>query len=739
MHLDIPYLLKHLTLEEKAGLCSGADNWWTKAVQRLGIPAIMVSDGPHGLRTQTEQVNGRYVGAVPAICFPSGSALASSFDADLLEKVGSALGEEAAGQKVHTVLGPAVNMKRSPLCGRNFEYLSEDPYLAGKLAASYIKGVQKHGVGVSLKHFAANNQEKSRMNINEHVDERTLREIYLAAFEIAVKEGNPWTVMASYNRINGTYSCENPLILRKILREQWGFDGVVMTDWGGMNRRVEAHKAALDLEMPGPSAENDRRLAAAVRDGSLDVKVLDESVARILSWIDKGLHVVEKPYDREAHHAFARKVEEQCAVLLKNDGRLLPLPSFDKVLFVAPFAQNPRYQGGGSSHINATRIESALEDARCDWLPGWGMDNETPDPKALAAVLEAAGSYQTVVVYAGMPDSFESEGYDRSHMDLPACQNELIGKLAEIHRRVVVVLHVGSPVAMPWKDSVGAILNMYLGGQAVGGATVDLLVGKANPSGKLAESFPLRLEDTPCYLDYGRDGHDAYYGEGLFIGYRAYDTRRQQVAFPFGYGLSYTTFRLGALKLSSSTWKEGDTLSVTVEVENTGDRDGAEVVQLYIAPKHPSVARPVHELKGFQKVFLKKGERREVSFLLDKRSFAYWDTYTESWHAERGAYGIELGTSSRDIALTGEVTVLEEPHPVKISDTTTIRDILESGWRYPKFEAMMEQLASLYEQGDGEERRREAEMHRNWVLSTPLHTVSAFMGIPYEQILKALE
>ena len=421
MHLDIPYLLKHLTLEEKAGLCSGYDNWWTKAVDRLGIPAIMVSDGPHGLRTQTEKVDGRYVGALPSICFPSGVALAASFDTELLEAVGSALGEEAAGQKVHTVLGPAINMKRSPLCGRNFEYMSEDPLLAGKLAVSYIKGVQKHHVGVSLKHFAANKQEKSRMNINEHIDERTLREIYLTAFEIAVKESHPWTIMGAYNRINGTYCCENPTTIAKILRKEWGFDGVVMTDWGGMNRRVDAHKAGLDLEMPGPSAENDARLVEAVKNGSLDEHVLDASVKRILSWIDKGMDVVEKPYDRNAHHAFVRKVEEECAVLMKNKGGVLPLASFQHVLFVGPFAKTPRYQGGGSSHVNATKVEGAMDDEDAPaWLPGWGLDNESADAKARDAVLEAASSYETVVVFAGMPDSFESEGYDRSHMDLPA-------------------------------------------------------------------------------------------------------------------------------------------------------------------------------------------------------------------------------------------------------------------------------------------------------------------------------
>lgn len=738
MHLDRASLLRNLTLEEKAGLVSGADSWWTKAVDRLGIPAIMVSDGPHGLRTQTERRNGAYVGAVPAVCFPAGVALTASFDPSLAYEEGSRLGEEARGQRVHTVLGPAVNLKRSPLCGRNFEYLSEDPYLTGVMATAYVRGVQSQGIGVSLKHFAANNQETRRMSVDEHIDERTLRELYLAAFEMVVKEAHPWTVMCSYNRINGSYSSENAWLLDDVLRKEWGFDGVVMTDWGAMNDPVKARQASLDLEMPGPSPEHDKALVRAVREGKLPEATLDAAVERILAWIDKGLETAPCTYDREAHHAWAREAEAQCAVLLRNERHLLPLASFDRVLFVGPFARTPRYQGGGSSHIRPIKLDGALDFCAADWLPGWGDDGKTADPARLQAVLDAAPRYRAVVVFAGLPDAYESEGYDRTSLALPACQDALIDQVASVQSDTVVLLHVGSPVTMPWKDKVGAILNLYLGGEAVGSATVDLLTGKRIPSGKLPETFPLRLEDTPAYTDYGRGTHDAWYGERVFIGYRWYDDRKAGVLFPFGFGLSYTTFGLDGLELSSRTWSKGSTLEAKVRVTNLGSVAGSEVVQLYVGMAQSPVPRPPKELKGFRKVFLEPGESKVVSFVLDERSFAFWDVERHAWHAAKGTARILVGTSSRDLPLVAKVEVREEPRPVVVTDTTTIGDVIDSGWPYPRFDALLKKLAASYGIDSLDAAGEDAAMYRSWMLATPLHSLAVFAGVPYEQVLEAL-
>lgn len=738
MKLDIPYLLAHLTLEEKAGLCSGEDSWLTKAVERLGIPHVMVSDGPHGLRTQKEKVNGSYVGSIPSICFPTGAALASSYDTALLSKVGDALGEEARSEGVQTILGPAVNVKRSPLCGRNFEYLSEDPYLSGKLASSYVKAVQAHQVGVSLKHFAANSQETMRMSVNEHIDERTLREIYLTAFELVVKEAKPWTLMCSYNRINGTYSSENRELLTGILRDEWGHDGIVMSDWGAVNRRVDGIKAGLDLEMPGSNGNNDRKIVQAVKDSSLSMEELDKVVARLLSWIAKGVEKASAPYDKEAHHLVAREAAQRSAILLKNDS-LLPLDSFKDVLFVGPFAKHPRYQGGGSSHINSYRVDDAFSFAPgVEWTIGMGEDSASRDEKAMETAVSLAKKAKAVVLFLGLPDKYESEGYDRKVLSLPPCQDELVNHITSVQPHVIVVLHHGSPVSMPWKDKVEAILDMYLGGEAVGSATDDLLLGKANPSGRLAETIPLRLEDTPCFGDFARGRHEAFYGEGVFVGYRWYDDRKMDTLFPFGYGLSYTTFSLSALRLSASVWKKGETVQANVDVTNTGVRDGEEVVELYVRRAEGlSVARPPKELKGFAKVFLKKGETKTVNFILDERSFAYWDDERHCWRAERGSYGILVGISSRNLPLEAELEVEEAPLPFVVTDTMTFGELLHSGKRFPALEKMMGQFMTGHDDqtlGEGAQ-----EMIKEMMMAMPLHSLVSFMPVSYEQFLALLQ
>lgn len=650
--LDVKKLVNELTLEEKASLCSGADFWHTKAIDRLNIPAAMVSDGPHGIRKQESLADHMGVAeSIKAIGFPTASAMACSFDRDLLHKVGDALGEECVAEDLAVLLGPGINMKRSPICGRNFEYYSEDPVVAGELGAAFVNGVQEHGVGTSLKHFAANNQEWRRMSISAEIDERTLREIYLAAFETVVKKAQPWTIMCSYNRINGVYSCENDWLLNKVLRDEWGFEGLVMTDWGAMDERVPSLKAGLDLEMPDCHGETDKLIVKAVQSGELEEPVLDTAVERILTMVDKYLTArkgidpasmvhplpssVERGYDVAAHHALARTTAEQSAVLLKNED-ILPLQKDKKIAFIGEFAKVPRIQGGGSSHINNTSVESALDAAgdSVSYAQGFHIDEETTDETLLQEAITLAKESDVAVIFAGLPDSFESEGFDRTHLNMPANQNELIARISEVQPNVVVVLHSGSPIAMPWLDKVAGVLQMYLAGQASGGAAVNLLFGDATPCGKLAETFPLHLEDNPSYLNFPGNREKVCYQEGVFIGYRYYDKKKMDVLFPFGYGLSYTDFTYSNMKVTVNgknaadvdVIKETDEIVVSADITNTGNCDGAEIVQLYI--KNPVVyeIRPEKELRDFAKVFLKAGETKTVTFTLNARAFSYYET-----------------------------------------------------------------------------------------------------------------
>lgn len=599
----IKELVSRMTLEEKASLCSGLDFWHTKGVERLGIPSEMVSDGPHGLRKQDDKADHLGINdSIQAVCFPAGCATASSFNRELVTKLGETLGEECQAENVSTILGPAMNIKRSPLCGRNFEYYSEDPLVSTEMAGALVHGVQSKHIGTSPKHFMANNQEYHRLTSSSEMDERTMREIYLASFEGMVKKEKPWTIMNAYNKLNGTYLCENKEMLTDVLRREWGFDGYVMTDWGAMNDRVEALKAGCNLEMPSCEGATDAEIVAAVQDGTLDESVLDKSCEEYLNVIFKYEENRDKNavFQREKDHETAREIEEECIVLLKNEDALLPLSADKKVAFIGKYAEEPRYQGGGSSHINSFKTESAMDAVEflatvkkenITFAKGFDDVEDKADEALAAKAVEAAANADVAVIFAGLPDSFESEGYDRKHLGMPNCQNALIEAVAEAQPNTIVVLHNGAPVEMPWLGKVKAVLEAYLGGQAVGGAVVNVLYGNANPSGRLAETFPLRIQDTPCYLNYGGEHDKSVYSEGVFVGYRYYTSKEMEVLFPFGYGLSYTTFSYGNLTLDKKEFKESEKLLVSVDVTNTGACTGKEVVQLYVAPKGGTIIR----------------------------------------------------------------------------------------------------------------------------------------------------
>ena len=730
-----------MTLEEKASLCSGASFWYTKPIDRLGIPSVMMTDGPHGLRKQVGGDND-HLGlgdSVVAVCFPAACATAASFDTELMTHLGETLGEECQAEDVSILLGPAVNIKRSPLCGRNFEYISEDPYLTGKMAAAYIRGVQSKHVGTSIKHFAANNQEFNRMSGSSEVSERALREIYLPGFEEAVKTAQPKTVMCSYNKINGTYASENEWLLTKVLREDWGFEGYVVTDWGAVADRVKGIQAGLELEMPGGNIINDAKIVAAVKDGSLDEALLDRTVERLLkvlySYVDhRNSNVV---FDRDADHQKAVQTAAECAVLLENNG-ILPLKPSAKAAYIGGYAAEPRYQGGGSSHINASKVVSALETARAKnrnvtYVPAFSTTEDAFVDGDIAEALAAAKDADVAVIFAGLPDIFESEGYDRKHMRMPKCQDELIAAVAAVQPNTVVVLHNGSPVECPWTKDVAAILEMYLGGQGVGEACDQLLWGEANPCGRLAETFPLRLQDNPSYLNFPGDGKKVHYAEDIYVGYRYYDFKELPVRWAFGHGMSYTSFAYSNLKLSSETMDDTSTLTVSLDVTNTGSMAGKEVVQLYVSDLNGTAGRPVKELKGFQKVHLLPGETKAVTLDINARDLSYWNEDLGDWYAPSGKYAILIGHASDEIWLTAEVNfATKKLLPWVVSPSTTVGELLADPRTAPMIQQMFAKVGGDASAMEAVDPSQKAVMEA-MIMSLPLKSLMLFGAMSDEQ------
>jgi beta-glucosidase len=663
-----------LSVPQKAALCLGSDFWHTAPVGELGIEPVMLSDGPHGLRKQPQPGDnpGRQYGSVPATCFPTASALGSSWDPDLAREVGAALGAEARAQGIAVVLGPGVNIKRSPLCGRNFEYLSEDPHLAGRMAAAVVAGLQSQQVGGCVKHFAANNQETDRMRVSADVDERTLREIYFPAFEHVVTVARPWLVMCAYNKLNGTYASQHRWLLTEVLRGEWGFDGLVVSDWGAVHDRVAALAAGLDLEMPPNLGVSDRAIIDAVAAGDLAETVLDQAAGRVLRLVQRARQRKPAALEVTGHHALARRAAAQSMVLLKNDG-VLPLPGAPglTVAVIGELARTPRFQGAGSSQVSPTRVDvpvdelaAALPAATLRFAAGYGTsgDDADSDPELAAVAVRAATGADVAVVFLGLPPGAESEGFDRSHIDLPEAQARLVAELASAvpQTPVVAVLCNGAAVrTSTWDNTAAAVLECWLAGQAMGGAVADVLTGVVSPSGRLAETIPVRLADCPSQLNFPGEEGRVRYGEGVFVGYRGYDATDRPVAYPFGHGLTYTSFSYRDLRVTQAGSADAGDLAITVRcvVGNTGGRSGREVVQVYVGDPSAAVARPPRELKAFAKVSLEPGAEQEVTFGLTARDLSYWSALHRRWVLEPGEFQIAVGASSRDIRLTQAIAV----------------------------------------------------------------------------------
>ena len=686
-----------LTLAEKASLTSGADFWTTKPVDRVGVPKVLMTDGPHGLRKQQGSFDHLgLAGSVPATCFPPAVGLGATFDPELAERVGEALGVEAAIEDVAVLLGPGINIKRSPLCGRNFEYLSEDPVVSGVIGAALVRGIQAKGVGASLKHFAANNQETDRLRSSSDVDPRPLREIYLRGFHRVVREANPWTVMCSYNRINGLHASENRWLLTDVLRGEWGFDGIVVSDWGAVNDRVAGIEAGMDLEMPSSRGRTDAQIVAAVEAGTLDEASLDVVVDRLLQLVRRAQQrpSIAGPLDVDAHHALAREAASRSIVLLRNEGGLMPLNRAARLAVIGAFAEQPRYQGAGSSQINPTRVDKAIDEIRAlstgavAFAAGFTTDGSGDADRLRAQAVAAAAEAEVAVVFLGLPSEEESEGFDREHIDLPAVQLELLDAVLEANSQVVVVLSNGGAVRLPFANRVPAILEGWLLGQAGGGATADVLFGVVNPSGRLAETIPFRLQDTPAYGNFpGEDGH-VRYGEGLLVGYRWYDYRDLPVAFPFGHGLSYTSFEYGPAETAIDD--AGDVV-VTVPVTNTGRVAGREVVQVYVGLPGSAVHRPPRELKAFRNVAVEPGETVPVRLVVERSELAYWNVKADSWAVESGDYVIEVGASSRDIRCRAEVSVVGDEVRAPLSMDSTFQEVIDDPVVGPELRRLLEE------------------------------------------------
>lgn len=690
-----------LSVEEQAALTSGTNPWSIGSVPEKGLPNYTITDGPHGLR-KAQNLEGMDVDkAVPATCFPPAAGMSSSWNPDLVRETGEAMGEECIQEQVAVILGPGINIKRNPLGGRCFEFWSEDPYLAGHEAVGEVEGIQSKGIGTSLKHFAANNQETDRLRVSANMSDRTLREIYLPAFEHIIKTAQPWTVMCSYNKINNVYSSENHWLLTDLLRGEWGFKGIVMSDWGADHDRVAALNAGLNLEMPPTGT--DEQIVHAVRDGEIKPEQLEAMAQGMIDLVSKTRPAMEKGkagyrYDVDAHDDVARRAAREVMVLLKNEDGLLPVAPGTKLAVVGEFARTPRYQGAGSSLINPNKLTSfldALKDRGVDaaFAPGFTLDDDEQDPALTDEAVNAAKGADTVLLFLGLPASYESEGFDRTSLDIPAKQVELLKAVAAANKNVVVILSNGSSVSMPWADDAKSILEAWLLGQAGGAATADIVFGDANPSGKLAQTIINDLDDDPTMMNWpGEEGH-VDYGEGVFVGYRYYDTFHKPVAYPFGYGLSYTTFEVS----HATAEKTGpQSARVTATVKNTGSMAGAEVVQFYVVPPAESVARPVHELKGFKKVYLKPGESAEVSVDLDSRAFAYWSERFSDWKVEEGEYGIEVATSSRDIADTVSVDLDDDGKTAQLTEWSTFKEWKEDPVGGPIVDRVVEKLSQQF-------------------------------------------
>lgn len=677
-----------LTLKERADLVSGKDFWFTAKVP--GVAPMMMTDGPSGLRKQENAGDALAVNkSVDAVCFPSSALTASSFDDQELYKLGEHLGIAANAENIGVLLGPGVNIKRSPLAGRNFEYFSEDPLLAGRMGTAYVKGVQSKGVGVSVKHFAANNREDQRFTSSSNISERALREIYLAQFERIVKEGHPATIMCSYNRLNGTLNSQNQRLLTDILRNEWGFEGLVMSDWGAVADHIAALKAGLDLEMPGKGQESTDEIIAAVHDGRLEESTLNRSVLRVLKMAEK-FSVANQPavkYDKDEQHDFARQLADDSIVLLKNDQDLLPLDGQKSLAIIGELAEKPRYEGGGSSHVNAHHLVTPLSVAPkgSTYAAGYSLTSTEEDPAKAAEALKLAQQKDVVVFFAGFPEEMETEGFDKKTISLPANQTKLLQSIIQVNSNVVVVLENGSVVEMPWADKVPAIVETYLAGEAVGEATWDILTGKVNPSGKLSESFPLRLEDNPTFGTFDVNHDQENYREGIFVGYRYYDLHRMNVRFPFGHGLSYTQFAYRNLTIKELP----NMVQVSFEVQNVGDRAGKEVPQVYVGNRTSQVEKPVWELRQFTKVDLQPGETKQVQLELNRRAFSWYNAAEKQWEADNGRYQIAVGSSSRDLRLTQDFDLtIGTAKQLKISRETYVGELMQN--KSPRVKAALE-------------------------------------------------
>ncbi len=740
-HTKAVDLVAKMTLEEKASLCSGGTFWTTKAVPRLGIPAIYMTDGPHGVRKA--QGSG-FANSIPATCFPTASALSSSWNRSLIKEVGVALGEECQAMDIQILLGPGVNIKRSPLGGRNFEYFSEDPVLAGKLASSFIQGVQSQGVGTSMKHFAANSQEYDRMTMSSNVPEKTLHEIYLRAFEIAVREAQPWTVMCAYNKLDQTYCSENEKLLTDILKKSWSFQGIVVSDWGSVNDRAAGVKAGMHLEMPSSRGINDKKIVEAVQGRKLEVARLDEIVVNLLEIILKAKesHKENATYDAQKHHDLARKVAGECLVLLKNENNILPISDkTDKIAVIGDFAQKPRFQGSGSSQVRPTQTANLLEEwkkiapknTNFSFASGYEESGETSE-KLINEAVEAAKKSSVAVLLVGLPEIFESEGYDRDNIDLPEGHTRLIEAVTAAQPNTVVVLMNGSAVAMPWAQKPKAIIEAWLTGQGGSGAIADVLTGKVNPSGKLSETFAKRLEDTPAFIDFPAKNGVATYGEGLFVGYRHYDKRKIEPQFPFGFGLSYTTFEYKKMGTKSKVFFENDNLEVSVTVKNTGKVAGSEVVQLYVHQQNPTLIRPINELKQFEKVALAAGEEKTITFQLNRRDFAQYNDAAHDWLITTDQYDILAGSSSRNLPLQQTVSVKAAmTFFPKLTRNSTLQDFGNNPKGvafYKEFEAKMMKGNPNEPKGtpaEEEAKRKAGLMMMTFMKQTPMRTIVSMM------------